>query len=240
MPEKYFEDSFLFDFDSELIEIIESEEGPALIFKDTIFYPQGGGQPSDRGSIASDFFNFEVHKVRKKENRILHFGKLKSGDLKLGSVHQKLDSNLRIQHTQIHSAGHILDVAMIRIGIDLLPTKGYHFPDSPYVEYQGVIEAEERSEVIEKLNRSLENLIKEDHFIEAQWVNGLNAVKELCPQVPSYLDFSQDIRIVTVADGIGCPCAGTHVKKTSEIKRIEVKKIKCKKGITRVSYTVSN
>jgi hypothetical protein len=45
-------------------------------------------------------------------------------------------------HARMHnSAGHLLDNAVSAVGIlgQLVPTKGYHFPDNPYVEYEGTL-----------------------------------------------------------------------------------------------------
>ncbi len=240
MFSKYFEDTYLFQYDSELLSHEQIEGQEVLVFSDTIFYPQGGGQPSDTGTILSDSYTFKVNKVRKVDGRILHFGETIQGSIEKGTAQMRIDSDLRIKLSKIHTAGHLLDVAMLRIGSNLLPTKGYHFPDSPYVEYAGTIAEEERQASINALNASLRKLIEENHSIKSKWVKGKEAVANLCPQVPDYLDFSQDIRIVTVADKLGCPCAGTHIKSTNEIKGIEVKKIKCKKGITRISYAVFN
>ena len=238
MISKYFEDTYLFRFESELIAHEKEEETDILVFSDTIFYPQGGGQPSDVGSISNGGYSFRVDKVKKIENRILHFGEFINGAAQLGAAQMQIDEKKRISLSKIHTAGHMLDVAMLRLGSKLLPTKGYHFPDSPYVEYAGTIPEEQRADYIANLNTELSTLIAENHSIESHWVKGRKAVSDLCPQVPDYLDFNQDIRIVTVADNLGCPCAGTHVRSTNEIKGIVVKKIKCKKGVTRISYSV--
>ena len=48
-----------------------------------------------------------------------------------------IDENKRRLYARLHSAGHLLDVAVSNIGLSWQPGKGYHFPDSPYVEYIG-------------------------------------------------------------------------------------------------------
>jgi len=238
MIPKYFEDTYLFEYECDLLSHEQIEGQDILTFSNTIFYPQGGGQPSDNGNIISDSFEFKVNKVKKQNDQILHFGEFVKGNAQNGRVQMNIDGDLRINLSKIHTAGHMLDVAMLRAGSNLLPTKGYHFPDSPYVEYAGTIPEEKRQNLMTSLNDSLSELIQENHTIESEWVKGKDAVAELCPQVPEYLDFNQDIRIVTVADKLGCPCAGTHVRSTNEISAIEVRKIKCKKGITRISYSI--
>ena len=234
---KYFEDTYLFNYETELTDFLPQEGFQIIKSKDTIFYPQGGGQPSDTGHIRGNGFQFLVEKTIKREGEILHQGLLK-GTPPTGSmiISQEIDQQKRILHAQIHSAGHMVDVAMVRAGYDLYPTKGYHFVDSPYVEYAGSIENEAREEIIPELNDELKRLIKESHEIKAVWRSNRSEVEDLCPIVPDYLNFQDPVRIVTVADNYGCPCAGTHVKNTIEIPGIEVHKIKVKGGNTRVSY----
>lgn len=65
-----------------------------------------------------------------------------------------LDSAKRLRHAALHSAGHAVDTAMVgAVGLGVfLPLKGYHFEDSPYVEYRGVIpEGLEKDVLVEKV-----------------------------------------------------------------------------------------
>jgi Ser-tRNA(Ala) deacylase AlaX len=56
-----------------------------------------------------------------------------------------VDESYRRLSARIHSAGHLLDMAVRRAGrTDLKPGKGYHFPTSPYVEYIGAVDAKEK------------------------------------------------------------------------------------------------
>lgn len=234
---KFLEDTYLFTFETVLTEFQLMDGFQIIKTKDTIFYPQGGGQPSDTGLITGINFEFEVEKTVKHEGEILHKGLLK-GTPPSGVMHisQEIDKNKRILHAQIHTAGHMVDVAMVRAGFDLYPTKGYHFTDSPYVEYAGVLAPEQREEIISALNGELQTLIVEAHDIQSQWTQSKSEAETLCPVLPGYLDFNTPVRVVTVADNYGCPCAGTHVNNTSEIPGIEVHRIKVKGGNTRVSY----
>ena len=87
--------------------------------------------------------------MREEGDVIFHIGKyinpetdtLKPGD----QVELAIYPGFRETHARIHSAGHLLDVAMRRAGRkDMKPHKGYHFEKGSYVEYIGVVPAEER------------------------------------------------------------------------------------------------
>ena len=53
----------------------------------------------------------------------------------------------------MHSAGHLIDLAMAKVGRgDLVPTKCYHFMDGAYVEYEGAVASDDRQKLVENLN----------------------------------------------------------------------------------------
>jgi Ser-tRNA(Ala) deacylase AlaX len=236
----YMSDAYTYEGTATIMDKGESVEGEHWLALDqTIFYPQGGGQPSDKGIISIGENIFEVQKVRFNEGVIQHVGTFTSGELKIGDqVAMNIDKDRRITNTLIHTAGHLVDVAMINIGYDFPPTKGYHFPDSPYVEYKGKIEADDRPEATKKLDKELERLISAGSTVKTETVNTLDEVAQLCPFVPHYIKEGNPIRIVTVAQNIGCPCGGTHIKNINELKRVHIARIKAKSGHTRVSYRV--
>lgn len=81
-----------------------------------------------------------------------HIGKYVNGDpFQIGqTVKMEIDGAFRALHARIHSAGHLLDMAMMKAGRkDLKPGKGYHFVEGPYVEYVGIVKDDERDNLIE-------------------------------------------------------------------------------------------
>lgn len=135
-----------------------------LILTQTIFHPQGGGQPSDVGYIS--IMNENSHEIHDNEihdnekhcclfqvnhvqynpttERIEHIGNILTGTYELWQsfIHQnmklEIDSEKRRLNQRLHSFGHLIDAAIQRLGYwnQLTVGKGYHFPDGPYVEYQ--------------------------------------------------------------------------------------------------------
>ena len=59
-----------------------------------------------------------------------------------------------------------------------------------------------------------------------------------CVDVDDYIPEGKPVRVVSMA-GYGCPCGGTHVDNLRELGKVEVTKIKSKKGNTRVSYKLA-
>ncbi|MBI3458970.1 hypothetical protein HY061_01765 [Candidatus Azambacteria bacterium] len=141
MPTKmlYLADTYLFQ-SSAHVEVIEhDEQGMAVILDQTIFYPQGGGQPTDTGTIVSELAEFQVIKVLyRPDGTIAHYGSLLNGELKAGDkVILSINENWCILNARNHTAGHMLAFATEKSYPQLVGIKGYHFPDGPYVEFEG-------------------------------------------------------------------------------------------------------
>ena len=113
----YLDNTYLFESEAIFIEIKENEKGKAVILDETIFYPQGGGQPADRGEIVSGDNIFAVSDVRLDETGTVgHFGEFKQGEFKQDDkVDLKIDKDRRILNAKLHSAGHLLDCAVSKI-----------------------------------------------------------------------------------------------------------------------------
>lgn len=172
-----------------------------------------------------------------------HLGKL-NGDVAMDDdVNVRIDKDRRRILSECHTAGHVVDSAMARCGKLLKPNKGYHFLEGPYVEYEGVIAPEERVSLLQDLQSAFRQLVEEDieTTIELMSIEEADAV---CNRQAQNFDMdifadkrSNQIRVVCVA-GYHCPCGGTHVKSTGELKERQwgITGIKSKKGVVRVKY----
>ena len=156
------------------------------------------------------------------------------------------DAENRQLLSECHSAGHVVDLAMERTGKQMPPTKGYHFVQGPYVEYKGSIEAKEREGFLSRLKEAFAAIVDEDILLKIETVPVEEADK-LCNRraqnfnVKEFVDEhdpNPQVRVVSVGDDITCPCGGTHIRSTGELKGRSwgVKGLKCKKGVVRVRY----
>lgn len=236
----YLEQSNLEKITARILAIQNDDEQILLRLDQTIFYPRGGGQPHDQGIIESETGRFAVNDVYFADGWVYHAGKFLTGRFDVGQdVNLILDMERRSQHAKLHTAGHLLDVAVLNLGFEMTPTKGYHYPDSPYVEYDGVIPAEIRAETKQKLDAELSRLIDEGFEIQDQLVTA-DQLPDLCYFVPARLPEGKPIRVVTVYDRLGCPCGGTHIKNINQLGAVTIRKIKVKSGKTRITYQVNS
>jgi misacylated tRNA(Ala) deacylase len=69
-----YEDAYVKEFEARVIKIVKMENGETGVVLDrTVFYPGGGGQRSDTGSIENDSMQARVVRLRRQGERIIHF-----------------------------------------------------------------------------------------------------------------------------------------------------------------------
>jgi Ser-tRNA(Ala) deacylase AlaX len=206
--------------EAKVTSVLNDGEQYQVLLDQSCFYPQGGGQPCDRGRMVTASGTFLVESVRWVDGEIVHYGQFESGKFIPGDqVQCEVDADRRSLNTRNHSAGHLIDLALKTMEVtNLEPAKGYHFPEGPYVEYEGVVED---PELASKLEATCNKLIAENRKTRVQMMEG-----------------AESTRRMVFYGAYGVPCGGTHVNELSEIGRIEIRKVKSKKGITKVKYLV--
>lgn len=122
----YYEDAYLRGIDSKVLSIEPKGSLTNIVLDQTIFYPEGGGQPSDRGKLGA----ISVEFVRLSNDEITHQAK---GTLKVGkTVHAVLDWHWRYKHMKLHSAGHLLHDVISGMFTSLRPLGASHGKESLY------------------------------------------------------------------------------------------------------------
>ena len=223
----------------------------------------GGGQPTDIGEIALLCQPYTTAKISKvildrSSGVVTHTGVIELKGYDDGSfsaeepfplqskVKVSADAEYRQLLSECHSAGHVVDLAMERAGAQMPPTKGYHFVQGPYVEYKGSIEAKERDDFLSRLKEAFAAIVEEDIELNIETL-AVEEADKLCNRraqnfnVKEFVDEddpSPTVRVVSVGGEMACPCGGTHIKSTGELKRRSwgVKGLKCKKGVVRIRY----
>lgn len=208
----------------------------ALILDRTIFYPQGGGQPADTGVITAPGYRFEVEAVTFGDGTVYHVGAAE-GELQPGAdVDLTITESRRSLHARLHTAGHLLLNAVKNAGASLVATKGYHFPDGPYVEFSGDVPEPDRDALVQRLQAEVDRLALADLPVTWRFVSAEN-LADVCENVPANVPTDKPTRVVTIAD-VNQPCGGTHVRSLGVLQGMRVEKIRSKKGETRLSYSV--
>jgi Ser-tRNA(Ala) deacylase AlaX len=236
---------YMQDFDIEnctavIKSVLNTEDNRSDIELDrTCFYPRGGGQDWDTGTIQKDEAVFSVEEVHLDEGGVVHhIGSFKSGELKAGDVVEcSITHDRRAINTRLHSAGHVIDMAIDSLGLDWVATKGQHFPHLSAVEYSGTWQPEQADELKAAIEDRANELIQQgnENSIEFMPVEEMHKVVR---HVPNNIPKNKPGRIVMYGDNFGIPCGGTHVKNLKQVGGIRIPKLKEKKSVIRVSYFV--
>ncbi|MDQ5957453.1 MAG: hypothetical protein QG614_428 [Patescibacteria group bacterium] len=236
----YLENMQLLESSARIEDIKELENGTiSIVLDQTVFYPQGGGQPYDNGLILKNQdTTFNVTEVRFNEGLVHHIGVYISGKFNIGDeIKCIVEKSRRDLHTRFHSAGHLVDMGLFELGKKWKPTKGYHFPQGAYVEYELSDNVFDES-LIKELEMKCNEIIKRNIDTKIMFMDK-SEMSKYCHFVPDFLPERKPSRIVLYGE-FGVPCGGTHCKNLSEIQNITIRKIKKEKDMIRVSYDVNN
>ncbi|MDP3795213.1 MAG: alanine--tRNA ligase-related protein [bacterium] len=234
----YLEDFTALSCVSRVVNAARENDRDVLILDQTVFYPQGGGQPYDRGVIVGASGRFRVEEVRFVDGVVRHIGALENGTLHaVAAVTCQVDEARRLRNSRLHSAGHVVDMAADALHLGWTPGKGYHFPDGPYVEYTGSLDALDKEKLKSDLEEQCGRFIAENLPTTVRFMDK-TAMAHVCRFVPETIPEGKPGRVVFFGD-FGVPCGGTHVRRLGEIETLTIRKIKAEGARVRIGYAVS-
>ncbi len=233
----YLEDFNLLTSPAIVIDVLKENDRSIVLLDKTIFYPQGGGQPYDTGRIKNLNGTFIVEEVRFVDGVVRHSGRFEQGMFHKGDVVEcDVNKERRDFHSRLHSAGHVVDRAVAALNYPWIPGKGYHFPDGPYVEYEGKLALEDKEAIKEAIERTCNQFINEGLTTKILFIDK-EEMGKMCRFVPDYLPANKPARVVLYGD-FGVPCGGTHVSNLKDIGRITIRKLRTDGQTIRVSYEI--
>ena len=179
------------------------------------FYPEGGGQPCDRGSIAGAELLF----VEEKEGELWHYLEV---DLPEGEkVLCKFDADFRRWQSENHSAEHIFSgLVSERFSYK---NSGFHmecFGENPHmtVDFDGEFSEKELEELEQGVNAVIrKNLPIREIYLEEEEENTSSERKDGNISFRQKKALEGDIRIIEIPQVDSCACCGTHLSFTGEI-----------------------
>jgi alanyl-tRNA synthetase len=225
--------SYAFDAPAEIISRGTDERGTYLILNKTIFHPQGGGQPSDVGTIECGEASFTVTSVRKMGDEVRHYVEGECAeDLNGIDCLCVLDRAARTLHMRYHSAGHLLSNIAESIYPGMTAVKAHCFPNGAYVEFQGEGTCER-----DTIEAAVGDAVKSDLPITVFEVNGEEFERKFY-KLPYQVPPRETFRVVQIGQHKPIPCGGTHLSSTVEIGNFEIAKIKNKNGSLRIPFAI--
>ena len=227
------EAAYLEEFTAEVIAIEDNK----IVLDQTLFYPLGGGQNWDLGSIDGPNGKMNVIEVRGRDT--IHHTIEDTFELEIGDeVSGTIDFERRYAHMKMHTAQHLVSGIAYEMFNGVRTVGNQIHTEKSRIDFRPIQFSEEmlielQSAVNEKIQTGLE-------VTDSQMTR--DEINSIMPQERTNMDllpsFIDDLRVVTIGDKQDlCPCAGTHVRNISEIKGIEFIGKKSKgKGTQRVTY----
>lgn len=199
----YDADSHLYDFDASVISCEKTDKGFAVVLDKTAFFPEGGGQPADEGTLNG----IAVTDVQIKDGIITH---TTAEEIPAGSaVKGTVDSEIRFRRMQNHSGEHIVS-GLIHKLFDY-NNVGFHMgSEDVTLDLDGVLTREDLDKIEILANRA----VYENVNVRAEYPSP-EILKDL--DYRSKLDLTENVRIVTIEGYDVCACCAPHVNKTGEI-----------------------
>ena len=204
----YYEDVYCREFDAVVLECREAKKGFHILLDESAFYPEGGGQPSDKGTLGE----VQVTEVHEKDGELLHYT---DKPLTVGEhVHGVIDWNRRFDLMQQHSGEHMVSgLVHEAYGYDNV---GFHMgSDVITIDFNGMIDEDQMAQIEEQVNRK----IWEDRAVEITYPSS-EELKEL--PYRSKKELTGKVRIVRFPGADLCACCGTHVTHTGEIGMVKL------------------
>lgn len=236
----YLEDFLELAANARVVEIAEENRKTIVLLDATIFYSQGGGQPYDTGVIesASGAARFIVEDTRFTDGIVKHIGHFEHGIFAAGdNVKLSVDAVRRAVHSRLHSAGHIVDMAVAALGLPWTPGKGFHFPQGPYVEYRGSLDGLDKEKIKSDIEELCKKFVRENLATKVTFPTPEEMTRIMARNPAAVVPDGKSPRVVMFGD-FGVPCGGTHVKNLGEIGVITIRKIKSEGANIRVGYDV--
>jgi alanyl-tRNA synthetase len=222
----YYSDSHLIEFEARVVDVSDRVSGwTALVLDRTAFYPTGGGQPSDTGTLNGVRV---VECIDDGDKGVLHVVQGAApgrGDLVRGRV----DWSRRLDHMQQHTGQHILSQALVTLFN--APTRSFRV-----LEASCQIDVELNNPTTEAIERAVElanNVIWEDRAIAIRNVTSGEASELPLRKEPAR---DGDLRLIEIEGFDLTPCGGTHAYRTGEVGMIAVRSWERAKGLTRIEF----
>ncbi len=210
----------------EVDQLKKNDEG-MIIVNQTPFYGESGGQVGDTGEIISNDFKFEVTDVQKKLGDLfVHYGKVKSGSIKLQeNVELKIDVERRDNTRAYHSATHLLHESLRRVLGTHVTQKGSLVEPSrlrfDFSHMKPIL-----NEEIDKIEEFVNKMVSKKSEVKTRLMTPDEAVENGALALFGE-KYGDEVRVLSMGDEDGKYfstelCGGTHVKNTGDIGKFKI------------------
>jgi len=231
----YYDDQQGTEFEAVVLDVFEREDGYDIVLDQTMFYPEGGGQPADRGTLSSDDATVEVSDtqiedgvVRHRTDEPLDKGAMVRGQIDIQRRRQ-LMRNHTATHVIIHSAKQVLGEHVRQAGAQ----KGVDSSRIDLQHYRRITR-----EDVKEIERVANELVMDNVAVTQEWPHRNDAEAEHGFDLyQGGIPPGEQIRLIHVAEDVQA-CGGTHVERTGDIGSIKVRTTeRVQDGVERIVFS---
>lgn len=217
----YFADPYLTTFRARVVARADRKEGLAVALDRSAFYPEGGGQPADRGTIAG----VAVLDVQADNDTVWH---LVAAPVAADEIEAVVDWPRRLDHMQQHHGQHLLSAAFERLFG--LRTESFHLgAAAATIDLNGTVSPQQAAAAEDLTNQ----VIWEDRPVQARFVTP-EELARLPLRKPPVVDGA--IRVVSVPEFDHSACGGTHPRSTGPVGLLHIRRLERRGGGSRVEF----
>lgn len=220
----YYQDAYLREFTAHILSKTPQSGGQyAIVLDRTAFYPEGGGQPCDTGTLNET----AVLSVQMRGGEIIH---TTAGDPGDGPVTGRIDWQRRFDHMQQHTGEHIL--SGIFLSIFQAENVGFHLTATTcQIDVTLPAFSAEQADLVETAANAVifDNRPIDARFVENAELSNYSLRKEPGPEF-------EQVRLVSITNCDCCPCGGTHASHTGEVGLLKIRGWEKRKNNIRVEF----
>ena len=215
----YYDDQARTEFEAVVLDVFEREDGFDVVLDQTMFYPEGGGQPADHGTLSTEEVSADVTDVQRRNGVVLHRTDADPG--KGEFVRGQVDVVRRRRHMRHHTATHIVGHAARQVlGEHIRQAGAQKSVTSARLDvkhYQRV-----SREQVKRIELLANELVMSNVPVTQEWVDRHEAVEAHGFDIfQGGIPAGEQIRLVHTEEDTQA-CGGTHVASTGEIGAIKI------------------
>ena len=235
----YYEDQQRTEFEAVVLEVFDRDDGDFdVVLDQTMFYPEGGGQPPDHGTLSTDDVTVEVTDVQRYDGVVVHTCDADPG--KGEFVRGQLDASRRKQLMQHHTATHIvIHSARQVLGEHVRQAGAQKGTDSARIDIRHYDSIDR--EQVKQIELLANELVQDNVPVNQQWPDRHEAEEEHGFDLyQGGIPPGEQIRLIQVAEDVQA-CGGTHVARTGDIGTIKLRNTeRIQDGVIRLTFAAGN
>ncbi len=230
----YYEDQDGTSFEAVVLDVFDAEDGYEVVLDQTMFYPEGGGQPPDHGTLTGDDTAVQVEDVQERGGVIFHRTDDDPGKGEI--VRGEIDADRRRRLMCHHTATHIIGAAARELLGDHVRQAGAQKGEtSARLDIRHFERLTREAE--KEIERRANELVRENRRVRASWPHRNEAETEYGFDIyQGGIPPGETVRLIRIGSDVQA-CGGTHVRRTGEIGAISlVSTERIQDGVERLTF----